>query len=133
KLFPSPPAQPLIDRIVIAGPYNVSSRGETPSRAKIFTCHPANTAEETPCARSILTGLGRRAFRRPVTDSDIKPMLAFYESGRREGDFDYGIEKALRAMLVSPSFLFRIERDPRGVAAGSAYRLNDYELASRLS
>jgi hypothetical protein len=137
KLFPVPAGPvgglPLVDRIVVSGPYNVTGRGDTPSRDKIFACHPTSSQDEEPCARTILTSLGRRAFRRPVTDADIKPLLAFYESGRREGDFDRGIEKALRAMLVSPSFLFRIERDPAGAAPGASYRITDYELASRIS
>ena len=83
--------------------------------------------------RTILSKLSRRAFRRPVSDADIRPLLAFYQSGRAEKDFDYGIEKAVRAMLVSPDFLFRIEHDPRGAAPGSVYRISDLELATRLS
>jgi hypothetical protein len=77
--------------------------------------------------------LSRRAFRRTVTNADIQPLLTFYHAGRREGDFDHGIEKALRAILVSPDFLFRIERDPAGSVPGTVYRVNDMELASRLS
>jgi hypothetical protein len=77
--------------------------------------------------------VGRRAFRRPVTDADLKPLLGFYQSGRAERDFDFGIEKALRAMLVSPDFLFRVEQDPRASAPGSVYRISDWDLASRLS
>jgi cytochrome c551/c552 len=126
------PAQ-RVDKLIIAGPYNPTGRGDTPSRARIFTCKPAGPADEEPCATKILTGLARRAFRRPVADAEIKPLLAFYKSGRAEGDFDRGIEKALRAMLVSPSFLFRVERDPAGAAPGTVYRISDYELAARLS
>jgi hypothetical protein len=124
---------PQITGITIDGPYNITGPGDTPSRARIFVCHPANSQEEEPCARKILATVGRRAFRRPVTDADLKPLLAFYQSGRTERDFDFGIEKALRAMLVSPDFLFRIEQDPRGSAPGSVYRISDFELASRLS
>ena len=138
KLFPVPAGQggggvPQVDRIQISGPYNVTGRGDTPSRARIFVCHPATSQDELPCARTILSTLGRRAFRRPVTDADIKPLLAFYERGRAEGDFDHGIEKALNSLLVSPDFLFRVERDPRGAAPGSVNRVSDLELASRLS
>jgi mono/diheme cytochrome c family protein len=121
------------DVVLIRGPFNVTGRGETASRAKIFVCRPASEKEETKCARKILATLTRRAFRRPVTDADVNPLLAFYERGRREGDFDYGIQNAIEAMLVSPDFLFRIERDPRNAAPGAVYRLNDCELASRLS
>jgi len=124
---------PPIDSVFIAGPYNVTGRGETPSRARIFVCRPATSQDEEPCARTILAGLTRRAFRRPVADAEIKPLLTFYNRGRRENDFDYGIEKALRAVLVSPNFLFRVERDPKGAAPGTVYRISDVELASRLS
>jgi cytochrome c551/c552 len=127
------PGAARIDKVVIAGPYNITGRGDTPSRAKIFVCHPSNAGEEEPCARTILASLSRRAFRRPVTDADLKPLLAFYRRGRAEGDFDTGIEKALRAMLVSPSFLFRIERDPANAVPGTVARISDIELASRLS
>jgi hypothetical protein len=126
-------AAPQISGISIDGPYNITGPGDTPSRARIFVCHPATTQEEEPCARKILAAIGRRAFRRPVTDADLRPLLAFYQSGRTERDFDYGIEKALRAMLVSPDFIFRVEQDPRGCAPGSVYRVSDFELASRLS
>ena len=126
-------APPQVDRVVVAGPYNPISSGETESRRRIFVCRPATKNDEIPCARTILANLSRRAFRRPVTDADIKPLLAFYASGRREGDFEHGIEKAMRAMLVSPDFIFRIEHDPRSAAPGTVYHLSDVELASRLS
>jgi len=126
-----------LDALTISGPFNVTGRGETPSRARIFVCRPASTNKEAnegaACAKKILANLARRAFRRPVTDEDLNPLLAFYERGRRAGDFDDGIQRALEAMLVSPDFLFRFERDPLRAAAGAVYRLNDFELASRLS
>jgi len=127
-----------IDILTVSGPINAAGRGETPSRARIFVCRPDSADEEAACAKKILAGLARRAFRRPVTDADLNPLLAFYERGRREGDFDYGVQNALEAMLVAPDFLFRVERDPintsrGGAAAGAVYRLNDFELASRLS
>ncbi len=124
---------PQIDKVIVAGPYNVTGRGETPSRDRIFVCRPSTAADEEGCARIILTALARRAFRRPVTDADIKPLMAFYGSGRAEGDFDGGIEMALRALLVSPDFLFRVERDAAGGSAAGAVRIGDYDLASRLS
>ena len=124
---------PNFTELTIAGPYDISGSGNSPSREKIFVCNPASAAEELPCARRIISTLGRRAYRRPFTDSDLKPLLAFYTSGRKEKDFSNGIGMALRAMLVSPDFLFRIERDPAGSAAGTIHRVNDYELASRLS
>lgn len=119
--------------IAIAGPYEIEGPGDTPSRRKIFSCTPTTSAEEEPCARKILSRLARYAYRRPVDDPDVSALMAIYQIARREGDFEKGIEKALQAMLVSPSFLFRVERDPIGLAAGSAYRLSDVELASRVS
>ena len=135
KVFtvPAGAGLPQLDRILISGPYNITGRGLTPSRDRIFVCRPSAVEDEQPCARIILSKLGRRAFRRPVTDADLKPLLAFFQRGRSEGDFDHGIEKALSAMLVSPDFLFRVERDPKGAAPGTVYRINDFELASRLS
>ena len=126
-------AAPRLVSMTIAGPYNIAGPGDTPSRDKIFVCKAAAAKDEEPCAEKIISALAHRAFRRPVSDSDVKPLLALYERGRREGTFENGVEMALRAMLVSPDFLFRIERDPAGLAPGSVYRVNDFELASRLS
>ena len=131
KQFPVPQTT-NVDSIVISGPFNISGRGTTPSREKIFTCRPTTEKEERGCAKKILTNLARRAFRRPVTAADINPLLAFYDSGRQNADFDTGIQSALEAMLVSPDFLFRIERDLR-TAKSEVARVNDFELASRLS
>jgi mono/diheme cytochrome c family protein len=133
KRFDVPGGTPDIRQLVIGGPYGVSGRGTTASRAKIFTCDPKSVKEEAACAKSILTTLTRRAFRRPVKDADIQPLLAFYEKGRASADFDTGIQRALEALLVSPDFLFRIERDPAKASAGTAYPISDVELASRLS
>lgn len=126
-------AAPQVNTVLVGGPYKVTGSGETPSRARIFVCRPAAGKEESACAQKILSTLCRRAFRRPVTEADLRPLLAFYQSGRREKDFEFGIEKAVRAVLVSPDFLFRVEHDPPGSAPGSVYRLSDFELASRLS
>src|SRR3954454_224882 len=82
------PGPPDVSNVTINGPFNPTGRGDTPSRTAIFVCRPATAAEEDPCARRILSNLGRRAFRRPVTDADLKPLLAFYKGGRAEGDFD---------------------------------------------
>ena len=119
---------------VVTGPQAPTGRGLTPSRARIFVCRPVKAAEEDGCARTILSALAKRAFRRPVTDVDLRPLLRFYAEGRTQGmDFDDRIGNALQAMLVSPDFLFRIERDPKGLAPGTVFAVNDYELASRLS
>ncbi len=134
KLFEVPEVGgPRFTSVSVGGPYIVNGLGDTPSRRKIFVCKPAFAKDEEPCARKILSNLGRSAYRRPLTDADLKPLLAFYRSGRREGTFDKGIQLALRAMLVAPAFLFRIERDPANSEPGTAHRISDFELASRLS
>ncbi len=125
--------QPFVDRITITGPFTPGTPGATPSRARIFTCRPAAGADESLCARTILAGLARRAYRRPVADDDVDRLLTFFEAGRAEGSFDAGIELALSRLLTSPEFLFRIERDPSGAAPGTNYPVSDLELASRLS
>jgi hypothetical protein len=124
---------PHLSSVEILGPYNVTGLGSTPSRDRIFVCRPATGPEEQPCARKIISNLARRAFRRPVTDSDINRLLTFYRSAREAGSFDRGIEMALRRILADPEFVFRFERDPANVPVGSAYRITDLELASRLS
>jgi hypothetical protein len=120
---------PLIEHVNVTGPFQPTGPGTTPSRERIFTCRPATAAAEAACARAILTTVARRAFRRPVTDEDMAPILALYGEGRRKGTFDTGIEQGLRLILASPKFLFRTEAAP---AAGTA-RVTDLELASRLS
>lgn len=115
--------------VTISGPYNVSGSGDSPSRRRIFVCNDATDA----CARQILSTLARRAYRRPVTDADLQYLMPFYTSGRGEGgNFEAGIQRALERLLVSPQFLFRIERNPEG-APGSPQRISDLEVASRLS
>ncbi len=128
-----PRIQPALYSVSITGPYEAKGPGDTPSRRRIFACRPATAAEEEPCARRILTALTRRAYRRPVTGADLDAPMKFYRQGRAGGDFEAGIEMALRAVLVSPEFLFRVERDPPGIGPKTAYRISDLELASRLS
>ena len=128
-----PDGNPAVDTLTIDGPYEVSGPGNTPSRSRVFVCRPARGADEERCAREILSTLARRAYRRPVTTGDIDTLVGFYRAGRRDGGFDAGVQFALERILVDPSFLFRIERDPPGVAPGSVYALSGLELASRLS
>ncbi len=134
----APPARNLpgrigVDGLLIGGPFQPTGSGDTMARRRIFVCHPDDNKAEAPCAQKIFTALARRAYRRPVTEADLKPLLSFYESGRRNGTFESGIEMGLRRMLVAPDFLFRVERDPAVAAPRSLYQLNDFELASRLS
>ena len=124
---------PHLSSVEILGPYNIGGPGNTPSRAKIFVCRPSSQREDAACARKILSSLARRAYRRPVGDDDIAPLLAFYQKGRETGNFDAGIEMALRRILADPLFVFRFERDPENLAAGATHRVTDIELASRLS
>ncbi len=120
--------------VTIAGPYNIQGTGSTPSRDKIFVCKSTTPKEDVPCASTILTKLARRAYRRPVTSADVQPLLSFYKAGRQDGgSFDHGIEMALQAMLVSPNFLFRVERDRTDSGMANVERISDLELASRLS
>jgi mono/diheme cytochrome c family protein len=133
---------PLIEQVIVTGPFDPTGPGDTPSRRRIFTCHPGSTAltaggsaalsaGEQECAREILTTLARRAYRRPVTAGDLDILMELYEEGRAEGTFDDGIEQALRLVLASPKFLFRVETPP--AAAGGVEPVSDIELASRLS
>ena len=124
---------PYVAQVSYTGPFNVTGVGETPSRQRIFVCRPATPAEELPCARQILSTLTRRAYRRPVTEADLAPLLGFYAAGREQAGFDQGLQLALERLLASPEFLFRIERDPQEVAPHTAYRVSSLELASRLS
>ena len=133
KRFDVRATRPEVSKLIVGGPYEPTGRGDTPSRRTIFVCRPARAGEEPACARSILTALAHRAFRRPVTNADIQPLYTFYLKGRADGDFETGIQAAIEAMLVSPEFLFRIERDPPAVGNGTAHRVSDVELASRLS
>jgi mono/diheme cytochrome c family protein len=126
-------SQPSVASVTIAGPFAPTGVSETPSRQRIFACKPANRQAEAACARQVVSQLARRAYRRPATDAQLKELLGFYNEGHAAGTFENGIELALRRLLVSPEFLYRIEADPSGVSAGSTYALGDYELASRLS
>jgi mono/diheme cytochrome c family protein len=128
-----PRVQPALYSISVVGPYDASGAGDTTSRRRILVCTPAKPSEEESCAKRIFAGLTKRAYRRPVTDADLQMPLKFYKEGRTAGGFEGGIEMALRALLVSPEFLFRVEQDPTGVPPNTAYRLSDLEVASRLS
>jgi hypothetical protein len=121
-----------VGRVTIVGPYQATGIGDTASRQKVFVCKPAGIPEEEACARRILSRLSRLAYRRPVIEQDVLPLLRIYEEARSEGGFEEGIQAALQRILVDPKFLFRIQRDPPNVRQG-AYQIGDIELASRLS
>ena len=129
----------LISALFIGGPYDGRVSPDSPARRRLFVCDPAASAaqqpaeNETACATKILSALARRAYRRPLTNDDVRLLVGFYRSARAQGDFDAGIRAGIEMVLVSPDFLFRISRDPAGAAPGTAYALPDVELASRLS
>ena len=128
-----PRQSPAVYQVSITGPYDARGPGDSPSRRRIFRSTPKTPDEEEPCARAILSALMRRAYRRPVGDADLDRVMKFYRGARAGADFEAGIEAALSAILVSHEFLFRVERDPAGLAPRTAYRLSDLDLASRLS
>jgi Protein of unknown function (DUF1592)/Protein of unknown function (DUF1588)/Protein of unknown function (DUF1585)/Protein of unknown function (DUF1587)/Protein of unknown function (DUF1595) len=127
-----PRIQPAVYSISVIGPYDVKGPGDTPSRRRILVCTP-KPGHEDACAKQIVSTLVRRAYRRPATEADLQVPMKFYREACGDGGFDSGIEMAVRAVLVSPEFLFRVEQDPAGVAPQTAYRISDLELASRLS
>jgi hypothetical protein len=130
------PDVPQMLGIEIVGPYGPTGISEpTQTRERVFTCYPETREQEDPCAERILTRLARLAFRRPVTDADMEPLLGFYRSGKRAGGFETGIQKGLLAILASTKFLYRAEPGgpPAGVHPGEAYAITDLELASRLA
>ena len=128
-----PRIQPALYSISVTGPFNASGPGDTVSRQRIFVCHPQKVSEQDACAKRILSAVARRAWRGPVKDSELQVPLRFYREAREQAGFEDGIEKALRAVLMSPRFLFRIEQDPAGIAPRTPYALSDLDLASRLS
>ncbi len=125
---------PHLGRVDITGPYKATGPGDTPSRGRIFVCHPSGPSDEIPCARQILSNLVRRAFRRAPADGDLESLLSFYQQERSgTGSFEEGIEMALRRILADPEFVFRFEPAPNDLPPNGIYRISDTELASRLS
>ncbi|HKF68141.1 MAG TPA: DUF1592 domain-containing protein, partial [Vicinamibacterales bacterium] len=125
---------PRLKAVMVEGPYKVTGISSTASREKIFICKPATAADEPACATKILTNLARRAYRRPAAAADVEAPMAFYKQAReRGGDFDAGIRSGVARIIASPSFLYRVERDPSTLRAGAAHTVSDVELASRLS
>lgn len=125
---------PHLHEMSITGPTKIDGVSETPSRKRIFTCRPKpDGSDEVACAKQIVSAIARQAYRRPLTPNDVEALLSFYQKGKNEGDFETGIRTALQAILASPDFVFRFERVPAGVAAGSNYRISDLEVASRLA
>jgi hypothetical protein len=124
---------PHLRDLGIDGPYNVTGVSETPSRQKILACKPATAKDEVPCMTKIMSQLARLAFRRPIVEADLRNLLVAYQTGRSHGDFESGLRTAIQAMLADPEFIFRFERAPANVSAGTNFKISDVELASRLS
>ncbi len=126
---------PHLKDITIIGPLSTTGVSETPSRKAIFSCHAttAAAAVQRACAQQIVTRIGTRAYRRPLTSRDVNGLMTFYTKAAAEGGFEAGVQNALQAILASPHFVFRIESTPAGVTPGADYRVSDIDLASRLS
>ena len=131
--FAGQPGPPTLDRVEITGPYNAKGASNTPSQERIFVCRPKAKNDEAACAQRIISTITRRAFRRDVTAADVRPFLAAYSAARLKNGFEFSIASALRDILLAPDFLFRLEFDPPGAAPGTAQKVSDWELASRLS
>jgi len=124
---------PHVRDLIVKGPYKATGLSETPTRQKIFSCRPTVAAEERPCARQILSRLGGEAYRRPLAAGEVDRLMPFYERGAAKGGFESGVRTALEAILASPYFIFRLEREPETSTPGGTYRVADVDLASRLS
>jgi hypothetical protein len=126
-------ALPHLQSVTVTGPFNVTGVSDTPSRRRIFSCRPTTSGEEGACAAAILRRLATQAYRGPVGPDDFADLMRFYEQGRKGGDVESGIRLALQGILANPRFLFRVEQAPATLRDGQSYRLNDLDLASRLS
>ncbi len=127
-------ALPHVREVEITGPFNTAGVSDSVPRRRVFICRPLSPEEEVPCATKIIQKVARQAYRRPLKDSDMKGLMSFYQQGRTDGrNFEAGIRRTMEAILVSPSFLFKLEPAPPSVAAGQNYRIGDLALASRLS
>jgi Protein of unknown function (DUF1592)/Protein of unknown function (DUF1588)/Protein of unknown function (DUF1585)/Protein of unknown function (DUF1595) len=124
---------PHVGTVRIEGPFNAKQAMDSSSRRKIFICRPSGSADETGCARKIISNLATHAFRRPSTAADVDALMAFYKEGRKDGNFDQGVEQMLARLLTDPKFIYRIETEPPNLKRGETYRISGLDLASRLS
>ena len=124
---------PHLQNLIVRGPLDATGLTDTPSRKRIFTCRPTTEGEERPCAEEVLRRLASEAYRRPATEGDLEGLMEFYDTGVKKGGFEIGIRTALEAILASPYFVLRLEREPTDAQPGQEYRIADVDLASRLS
>jgi mono/diheme cytochrome c family protein len=122
-----------VNSFQLQGPFGAAGIGSTPSRDRIFICHPDKGDVADACAKKIVTSLAKRAYRRQVSDQDVSELLAYYSEGIKDGGFEAGIRSALTGVLASPFFLYRGEHVPTGLRPGDTYTISDIELASNLS
>ena len=124
---------PAVWKVSIAGPFSPKGVSDTASRSALLRCEGTDQAG---CARTVLQALARRAFRRPPAPDELDTLMAFYAKGRQSAQGQShaaGMGDALERLLAGPEFLFRVEGEPAGVRPGTSYRINDWDLASRLS
>ena len=124
---------PHLRDMAITGPHKTTGVSDTATRRRVFTCRPTSASEEAACATSIVKRLVTQAYRGAVGAEDLEGLMQFYRQGRKERDFEHGVRLALQALLASPRFLFRLEEAPEALRAGQTYKINDVDLASRLS
>jgi len=124
---------PHVGTLRVEGPFNARPAGDSPSRRKIFVCHPTGAADEAVCARKIVANMAAKAFRRPAAAADVNALMEFYTDGRKQASFENGVEMAMARILTDPKFIYRIEAEPANLKAGETYRITDLDLASRLS
>ena len=124
---------PHLINLTLEGPYNPVGVSDTPTRRRVFTCRPTSAEEEESCSTNILAGLAAQAYGRSLDQEDIEPLLRFYQMGAEEGGFEMGVRTALEAILTSPHFLFRMEKEPDNIEPGEVYELDEVDLASRIS
>ncbi|MCA9241576.1 MAG: DUF1592 domain-containing protein, partial [Planctomycetales bacterium] len=133
NFYRHPRIEPAVYEVTIRGPFGGRAAHDTPSRRRVFTCYPTQPEDESRCAELVLSNVMRRAYRREVSAVDLQAAMKFYHAAAQEEGFDAGVQSALSAILVSPHFLFHIERDPESAEPGAVYPISCYELASRLS
>jgi hypothetical protein len=124
---------PHVRDLIIRGPYKKLGISQTPSREKVFSCRPTSQDEELRCAREIITNIATEAYRRPVGLREVDSLMPFFNKGAAQDGFEGGVRTAVEAVLSSPNFIFRLERQPDAARAGNNYRVSDLDLASRLS
>ncbi len=126
-------APPHLTSLTLEGPFEALGVSESPSRKRVFSCRPTSPEEVRPCASTIVTRLASQAYGRDATEDDVSDLMSFYSMGASDGGFEVGVRTALEAILASPHFLYRMEREPADAEPGAAYRIADIDLASRLS